>query len=88
LNGYSSPFVAALGISTEGALQKLPSEKCDKQRICPLYQPRVCRVGSLKLPWCYEPAGFDGLTAAAKRLAGDLVFLWKEQVYVIAVFDD
>lgn len=88
LNGYSAPFINALGISPEGALQKLPSTVCDKQRECTLYQKRTCWVGSGKLPWCYEPAGLPELSAAAKRTASDLVFLWREQVYVIAVFDD
>lgn len=88
LNGYSAPFVDALGIAPMGALQKLPSERCDKQRGCSLYDRRRCSVGSYKLPWCYEPTEIDGLAAAAKRLASDLVFLWKQEVYVVAIFDD
>ena len=88
LNGYSGPFVASLGISPAGALLKLPSARCDKQRECTLYDRRRCSVGSAKLPWCYEPAAIEGLPASAARLASDLVFLWKQEVYVIAVFDD
>src|SRR5262245_55173570 len=46
LNGYSAPFVQALGIPPHGALQKLPSKACDKQRGCSLYQRRICVVES------------------------------------------
>lgn len=88
LNGYSAPFISMLGIPPQGALQKLPSERCDKQPSCTLYQKRICFVGSRKLPWCYEPTGIEGLVPAAMRIAGDLVFLWKQEVYVVAVFDD
>lgn len=88
LHGFSAPFIEALGISPGGALQKLPSTQCDKQRVCALYQKRICHVGSRKLPWCYEPAGFDDLVPAARRIASDLVNLWKQEVYVIAVFGD
>lgn len=88
LNGYSQPFVDALGLPPEGALQKLPSQACGRQRGCSLYQPRNCIVSSKKLPWCYEPAGMDDVGAVGKRMAGELVFFWKEGVYVIAVYDD
>lgn len=88
LNGYSGPFVCALGIAPSGALLKLPSTQCGKQRGCSLYDKRSCLVGSRKLPWCYEPAGIVNLAEGAARLASDLVFLWKQEVYVIAVFDD
>jgi hypothetical protein len=88
LNGFSAPFTEALGIAPSGALVKLPSERCDKQRGCVLYDRRKCVVGSRKLPWCYEPAGIDGIDAVTRRTASDLVFLWKQEVYVVAVFDD
>lgn len=88
LHGYSGPFVSALGISPAGALLKLPSAACDKQRTCALYDKRNCLVASRKLPWCYEPTGIVNLDAAAVRTASDLVFLWKQEVYVIAVYDD
>lgn len=88
LNGYSGPFVSALGIPPAGALLKLPSPLCDKQNRCSLYQKRICWVGSRKLPWCYEPHRIDGLEPAAKPIAGEVVFLWKQEVYVVAIFDD
>ena len=88
LNGDSQPFIAILGMPPVGALLKLPSTACAKQRGCALYQKRTCFVGSPKLPWCYEPAGFDAMTSSARKMASDLIFLWKEQVYVIAVYDD
>lgn len=88
LHGYSGPFMEALGIGPQGALLKLPSTRCDKQSGCTLYDKRRCLVGSPKLPWCYEPAGIKDLSAGAKRTGSDLVFLWKQEVYVIAVFDD
>jgi len=88
LNGFSEPFIEALGIPPEGALLKLPSQLCAKQQVCSLYQRRLCFVSCKKLPWCYEPAGFGSLEATAQRTASELVFLWKDGVYVIAVYDD
>lgn len=88
LNGFSQPFVDALGIPPEGALLKLPSSECAKQRGCSLYQKRLCVLGCKKLPWCYEPAGFDDFGSPTRRMASELIFLWKEGVYVIAVYDD
>ena len=88
LNGYSQPFVDALGLPPQGALSKLPSTRCHKQQGCSLYQKRICITTSSKLPWCYEPAGLNEVDSATRKVASDLVFLWKEEVYVVAVYDD
>jgi hypothetical protein len=88
LNGFSQPFIDALGLPPDGALQKMADPTCDKQRGCPLYDKRRCHLTSNKLPWCYEPAGFNDLGASTRRIAGELVFLWKEGVHVVAVYDD
>lgn len=83
LNGWTHPFVEALGLSPEMALAKLPSGQCDKAAVCILHDARKCLVTSKKLPWCYEPAGFDALDATARAKAAEVVFLWKQQVYVV-----
>lgn len=88
LNGFSKPFVDALGLPPEGALRKLPSPCCSKQTTCALFDKRRCLLTSKQLPWCYEPAGFEDLGTATRRIASELVFLWKEGVHVIAVYDD
>lgn len=88
LNGFSQPFIDALGLPPDGALLKVANPACGKQRGCSLYDKSRCYVASKKLPWCYEPAGFDGLGAATLRVASELVFLWKEGVHVVAVYDD
>lgn len=88
LNGFSQPFVDALGLPPAGALQKMTNPGCAKQSGCSLYDKGRCYLRSAKLPWCYEPAGFDDLGAATRRIASELVFLWKEGVHVVAVYDD
>lgn len=88
LHGLSEPFVQALGLPPDGALQKLPSKVCAKQRGCPLHDKRHCVVTSKKLPWCYDPAGFGTLSETELRVASSVIFLWKEGVFVIAVYDD
>lgn len=88
LNGLSGPFVAALVVPPEAALTKLPSPACAKQQGCPLYQKRRCILSCKKLPWCFEPKGVDELGSTTRRVAAECVFLWKEGVHVIAVYDD
>lgn len=88
LNGFSKPFVDALGLPPEGALQKLPSPYCIKQSGCKLYDKKHCTLASKALPWCYEPASFEQLGATTLRIASELIFLWREGVHVIAVYDD
>ena len=86
LNGFSAPFVAALGLPPEGALLKMPSPFCEKQANCVYYEKRKCIISSKKLPYCYEPVRLIG--ALTTRMANEAVFLWKEGVYVVAVYDD
>lgn len=88
LNGYSQPFIEALGLPPEGALKRLPTAACAKQGGCSLYDSRRCSLWSKKLPWSYEPAGFDALGGSTLRIASELIFLWKEGVRVVAVYDD
>lgn len=88
LNGFSQPFVAALGLPPDGALKKLARPGCAKQDLCPLHDPRTCSVRSNKLPWCFEPEELSEFGEPTRRIAAELIFLWKEGVYVIAVYDD
>lgn len=88
LNGWTHPFVEALGISPDMALAKLPSQRCAKQPSCQLHDPRKCLVPSKKLPWCYEPAGFDDLDPLARTRAAEVIFLWRQQVYVVVVLQE
>jgi hypothetical protein len=88
LNGWTHPLVAALGLSPEMALAKLPSQRCEKQSRCPLYDPRKCLLSSRKLPWCYEPAQLEELDATALTRAAEVIFLWRQQVYVVIVVQE
>ena len=88
LNGYSQPFIERLGLPPAGALLKLPAQACEKQSTCTLYDSKRCFVASKKLPWCFDPAGFEELGVSTRRFASELIFLWKEGVHVVAVYDD
>ncbi len=88
LNGWTHPFVEALGISPDMALAKLPSQRCEKQVSCRLHDPRKCLVASKKLPWCYEPAGFADLNDRARARAAEVIFLWRQQVYVVVAVQE
>lgn len=82
--GWTRPLVNALGPPPKGALIKLPlvTRTCANQRGCTLFIPKHC--GSLlpKMPNCFEPEGFD---EPIRRLASEIVRLWREGVYVVVV---
>jgi hypothetical protein len=83
LKGLTRPFVKALGIPPDGALRKLPNSTCDKRRYCPFYQKKECVPLFKKMPSCFEPAGIHDLEA--RQLAGSLIRMWREVVYLIVV---
>lgn len=85
LNGYTKPFIDALGISPEGAIRKLPSQECATRQGCPFYEAKKCLAGSKKLPWCFKPEGIDG--EARRHAAAQAVFLWRDKVYLVVVHD-
>ena len=83
LKGWTKPLFQALGLAPEFALRKLPSFDCDKKKICPLHDKKNCTPRSKKMPWCFEPSGIEDLDA--RSLAGDLIKLWREGVYIVVV---
>jgi hypothetical protein len=83
LKGLTGPFVKALGIPPEGALRKLPNHLCDRRGVCPFYHKKECLPLYKKMPSCFEPSGIEDLEA--RRLAGILVRMWREGVYLVVV---
>lgn len=83
LKGLTRPFIKVLGIPPEGALRKLPNSLCDRRMLCPFYRKKECVPLYKKMPSCFEPAGIEDLEA--RRLAGDLVRMWREGVYLVVV---
>lgn len=83
LKGFTRPFVKSLGIPPEGALRKLPNGTCDKRIMCPFYRKKECTPLFKTMPMCFEPAGIEDLEA--RRLAGLLVRMWREGVYLVVV---
>jgi hypothetical protein len=83
LKGLTRPFIKSLGIPPEGALRKLPNSICDKRIMCPFYRKKECIPLFKKMPMCFEPAGIKDLEA--RRLAGLLVRMWREGVYLVVV---
>lgn len=83
LKGLTRPFIKSLGLPPEGALRKLPNSLCDKRVICPFYHKKECLPLAKKMPICFEPAGIEDLEA--RRLAGLLVRMWREGVYLVVV---
>lgn len=85
LHGWSKPFVTALGLAPTGALRKLPVKAtvCALRSNCTFYDKARCVPASAKLPWCFEPDGFDD--PEQRRLAAEVVMLWRQGVYVVVV---
>ena len=83
LKGLTRPFIKSLGIPPEGALRKLPNGICDKRVRCPFYHKKECVPLYKNMPMCFEPAGVEDLEA--RRLAGLLVRMWREGVYLVVV---
>lgn len=85
LIGWTRPLVQALGPAPDGKLRLLPvaARRCANEATCSLFDNKRCGLLLSKMPWCYEP---DGLKD--KRLAADVVKLWREQVYVVVVNED
>jgi hypothetical protein len=87
LHGFSRPLSRALGIPPAGALKKVPkaSRQCYVRSKCPFVDPRACRPEATKMPWCFEPDGFDDENV--RRTATQAIEQWREGVYVLAVTD-
>lgn len=86
LDGFSKPFVSALGIPPEGALRKV-SQHCWKK--CSLYDPKLCNVLSKKLlPWCFEPVMAEGTSQKVLTQASEAIRYWTEKVYLVVVLED
>lgn len=88
LHKFSKPFVDALGIPPEGALRKLPSTRCAKERGCTLYDSKRCFTHTKKeLPWCFQLAEVQ-LPEAVMTLVTEVIFLWRTGAYLVVVEDD
>lgn len=85
LKGWTLPLVKALRLAPEYALHKLPVKNsvCFERPRCPLYNQRECVPTHKKMPWCFLPEGIEDLVT--RRLAGEVVRLWREQVYIVVV---
>lgn len=85
LLGYTKPLVDALGLSPEGCLRKLPltHSVCAQKAVCPHFDKKQCFPMAKKMPWCFEPAGVDG--ADARRLAAEVVAMWRESIRLCGV---
>jgi hypothetical protein len=82
LNGWTRPLVANLGPPPKGLLRRLPSKRCEREKGCPFFDKRNCSAISTKTPWCFEPEGIDpGI------LASEVIKLWQQEVYVVAVLE-
>lgn len=88
LKGYTSPLVKTLGVPPNGALRKLPiaAKECVNKGRCSLFIPRDCVPTAVKMPWCYEPGGIEDENV--RRLASEVVGLWRGGVYVLVVSED
>jgi len=82
---WSKPLVQQLGIPPDGALRKLPHPVCFQRGTCPLYDAKHCVPRSKILRVCFEPEGIE--EPEARKLASDLIRLWKEGVYIVLVQD-
>lgn len=85
LLGWTSPFVKQLGIPPVGALVKLPTvnKLCEAREKCPMYTPRECVPQYKKMPWCFQPAGLS--SDEQRRLAADVVQMWRAKTYIVVV---
>ena len=83
LYGWSKPFMQKIGIPPEGALRKLPSSLCYQRVPCPFHDRRYCTSKSKEIRICFEPDTIEDLEK--RKLAADLVRLWKEGVYIVVV---
>lgn len=84
LKGFSRPFVQALGLPPVGCLRKIPTDyrECAHKAECQFYDPKVCLPTAKKLPNCYQ---LTGVEAVAAQLGHEVVFYWREGVYIVVV---
>lgn len=85
LRGWTYPLVSALGVPPVGALKKLPlaSKVCQLRKSCTFYDNLQCFPEAKKLPWCYEPDGFDSVLVS--KTTARAIMEWREGVYLIVV---
>jgi hypothetical protein len=82
IRGWSKPLVTALGTQPKGCLMKLPSKTCAHAKTCSMYEAPNCLSTAKKMPWCFEPDGFD---SSVRPRVAEIVRMWREGVYVVVV---
>lgn len=87
LKGWTSPLVKALNLPPKGAILKLSkAEKtCEVQNTCPMFTSGECTPLYKKMPWCFQPGGLANLDQ--RRLGADAIQMWRENTYIIVVFE-
>ncbi len=82
--GWTRPFVDALGPAPSGLLLTIPrsTRECVKRDSCIFFRAADCFSTAKKLPWCFEPSGFN---PAVTKLLAECVKLWREGVYIVVV---
>lgn len=87
LRGWTSPFVKGLSLPPVGALKKLPvlNRLCENRQGCPMYHKAECTPSHKKMPWCFQPSGLE--SDEQRRLASEVVQMWRAGVYIVVVDD-
>lgn len=87
LKGWTYPLVKALGRAPHHAIIKLPVENavCFERARCPLYTRAECIPRHKKMPWCFQPDGYED--PLARRQAAEVIRLLREQVYIVVVLE-
>lgn len=84
LKGFSRPLVQSLGLPPAGCLRKIPNtcRECAHRGDCQFYDVTACLPTAKKLPNCYQPSGVE---AESAQLGHEVVFYWREGVYIVVV---
>jgi hypothetical protein len=84
LHGWTRPLVGQLGPPPDGRLLLLPrtARQCGNRNTCPMFDRKDCKLQAKKMPWCYEP---DGFNPAHRALVAEVIKLWREEVYVVVI---
>jgi hypothetical protein len=85
LHGWTRPLVDALGLPPVGLLRKMPEEHraCEHRERCIFFDSAQCVPAGKKLPDCFQPENLA--TDVARTLAYEVIRLWREGVYTVAV---
>lgn len=81
LLGWTSPLVKALGPAPNLILHRLSpdSKQCSQREGCLFYRKQDCLPKAPKMPSCFELAGLPA------DISYELLRLWRESVYMVAV---